>query len=222
MYTDATGAIKRDDATYAASRWAHGISSFTWQIYNGQINQPLTIDLNGPYPGADVTYQFGRESQRWWKIFAQIIGSASVPVTDIYVQNAVHVTSDRDWKNILQDISGDETFLAAWGKLSYKFYQMKAAITEKGNDARIHAGLIAQDVIQALTDAGLDWTRYGLVSLEEWPAQDEEVDDYGIVTQQAREAGKKYSLRMDECHAVEATYQRWRMDKIEAAIAAMK
>lgn len=222
MYTDATGAIKRDDATYAGSRWAHGLNSFSWQIFNGQLNQPITVNLNGPYPGADITYTFGTEAARWWKIFAQIIGSASVPVTDIYVQNAVHVTSDRYWKNILQDISSDETFLAAWGTLSYKFYQMKAAIAEKGDDARIHAGLIAQDVIQALTDAGLDWTRYGLVSLEEWPAQDEEVDDYGIVTQQAREAGKKYSLRMDECHAVEATYQRWRMDKIEAAIAVMK
>ncbi|MEB4601164.1 tail fiber domain-containing protein [Raoultella ornithinolytica] len=222
MYTDATGAIQRDDATYNGSRWAHGLTTFAYQFFTGQLHQPFTGNQSGVYPGADVTYTVGTEAARWWKIFAQIIGSASVPVTDIYVQNAVHVTSDRDWKNILQDISGDETFLAAWGTLSYKFYQMKAAITEKGDDARIHAGLIAQDIIQALTDAGLDWTRYGLVSLEEWPAQDEEVDDYGIVTRQAREAGKKYSLRMDECHAVEATYQRWRMDKIEAAIAAMK
>lgn len=99
---------------------------------------------------------------------------------------------------------------------------MRPCSRAAANPARSHAGLIAQDVIQVLTDAGLDWKRYGLVSLSEWTAQDEDVDDFGVFTQQARAAGKKYSPRMDECHAVEAAYQRWRMDKIESAIAAMK
>ncbi|WPO20853.1 right-handed parallel beta-helix repeat-containing protein [Raoultella ornithinolytica] len=222
MYTDAAGAIQRDDATYSGSRWAHGVSSFAWQIYNGQLNQPFSVNVNGPYPGADVTYTLGTEAARWYKIFAQIIGSPLVPVTDIYVQNDIHVTSDETWKNILGNISGNEAFLTAWGTLSYKIFQMKSAVADKGDDARIHAGLIAQDVIQALTDAGLDWTRYGLVTLEQWDDQDEELDDYGVVVKAAVAAGQKYSLRMAECQAVEAAYQRWRIDKIEAAIAAMK
>lgn len=223
MYTDAAGAIQRDDSTYAGSRWAHGVSSFAWQIYNGQVNQPFSIDLNGPYPGADITYTCGRESARWWKGFFQIIGSATVPVTDIYVQNDVHVTSDKWWKDIIGTVSENDTLMEAWGTLSYKLYQMKAAVAKKGADeARIHAGLIAQDIITAFTDAGLDWTRYGLISLEEWDTQEEEKDDFGIIIKEAREAGQKYSLRMAECQAVEAAYQRWRMDKIEAAIAAME
>lgn len=223
MYTDSAGTIQRDDATYAGARWAHGLNSFAWQIYNGQTNQPFTVNLNGPYPGADVTYTLGTEAARWWKFFAQIIGSASVPVTDIYVQNAVHVTSDINWKTIDSNISDNEALLTAWGNLYYKLYQMNAAIEEKGaEEARLHSGLIAQDVIQVLTDAGLDWTRYGLVTLEQWDDQDEERDEYGVVVKPAVAAGEKYSLRMDECQAVEAAYQRWRMDKIESAIAVMK
>lgn len=101
----------------------------------------------------------------------QIIGSSTVPVTDIYVQNDVHVTSDVTWKDIVGTVSENDALMGAWGTLSYKLYQMKAAVAEKGADeARIHAGLIAQDIITAFTDAGLDWTRYGLISLEEWDA----------------------------------------------------
>ncbi|HDT6553005.1 TPA: hypothetical protein QFU93_000118 [Raoultella ornithinolytica] len=223
MSVDAAGNIIRDDASYAASRWGFGLNSYALQIYNGYLNQPLTVDLSGPYPGADTTYTFGRESARWWKGFFQIIGSSTVPVTDIYVQNDVHVTSDVTWKDIVGTVSENDALMGAWGTLSYKLYQMKAAVAEKGADeARIHAGLIAQDIITAFTDAGLDWTRYGLISLEEWDAREEEVDEYGVTIQEAREAGQKYSLRMAECQAVEAAYQRWRMDKIEAAIAAMK
>ncbi|WP_046852181.1 tail fiber/spike domain-containing protein [Raoultella planticola] len=223
MSVDAAGNIIRDDASYAASRWGFGLSSYALQIYNGKLNQPFTADLNGPYPGADITYNCGRESARWWKGFFQIIGSATVPVTDIYVQNDVHVTSDKWWKDIIGRVSENDALMGAWGALSYKLYQMKAAVAEKGKDeARIHAGLIAQDIITAFTDAGLDWTRYGLISLEEWDTQEEEKDDFGIIIKEAREAGQKYSLRMAECQAIEAAYQRWRMDKIESDIREMK
>ncbi|HHU4123593.1 TPA: tail fiber domain-containing protein, partial [Raoultella ornithinolytica] len=223
MSVDAAGNIIRDDASYAASRWGFGLTSYALQIYNGQLNQPFTADLNGPYPGADITYQFGREASRWWKGFFQILGSSAVPVTDIYLQNAPHVTSDIRWKDVIGSVTEYETLMDAWGRLSYKFFQMKEAIALKGGDnARIHAGLIAQDIITAFNEAGLDWNKYGLISKEAWEAQEETIDEYGAVIQAPRQQGEKYSLRMDECFAVEMTYQRWRMDKIEAAIAAMK
>ncbi|HDT6553523.1 TPA: tail fiber domain-containing protein [Raoultella ornithinolytica] len=223
LSVDASGNFVRDDASYAASRWGFGLSSYALQIYNGQINQPLTCDVSGPYPGSDITYQLGREASRWWKGFFQILGSSAVPVTDIYLQNAPHLTSDIRWKYVIGSVSEYNALMEAWGRLGYKLFKMKEAVAEKGADnARIHAGLIAQDVIQALTDAGLDWTRYGLIAQEVWDAQDEISDEYGVVTQAERAAGDKFSLRMDECYAVEAAYQRWRIDKIEAAIAEMK
>lgn len=104
-------------------------------------------------------------------------------------------------------------------------WQLNAAVEEKGTEnARWHTGLIAQQVKDALTNAGLDWTRYGLITYESWeavPAKPNVVDDFGDLISEATEAkdaGEIYMLRMEECFAVEAAYQRRRLDRIEDMI----
>src|SRR3546814_20875506 len=47
------------------------------------------------------------------------------------------------------------------------------AIAHKGDDARLHAGVLAQEVHDAFIAAGLDGFRYGLLGYDPW---DEKTD----------------------------------------------
>lgn len=124
---------------------------------------------------------------------------------DCFLQNAPTVVSDERHKSNIRAI--DDELLDAWGTIDFKMWQLNAAIDEKGaENARWHVGLIAQQVKDALTNAGLDWTKYGLITYESWESDEE------------KEAGELYMLRMEECFAVESAYQRRKLDRIEATL----
>lgn len=92
------------------------------------------------------------------------IGSGTNTVNNIYSQNAVIVVSDEHFKAGVQDIP--EELITAVGSVKSKMWQLNAAIREKGSDARWHVGVIAQEVRDAITEAGLDWRKYGLIAEE--------------------------------------------------------
>lgn len=179
------------------------------------------------------------------------IGSSGNTVKNIYTQNAVTVVSDRDHKPVREAIPDNILDIwGAIGIKRFKYDWAIAEKGEDG--ARWHVGYIAQDIIEAFEAAGEDATKWALVVRNEWPAEDEVVeswnDEYETVPAQYDEQGQKVSeetqvlvrqagsrvvkeaiqagsewrLVMDECNAMEAAYQRRRLDRIEAAIAGSK
>jgi hypothetical protein len=73
-----------------------------------------------------------------------------------------------------------------------KKYRFKDAVAAKGDDARIHVGVVAQEVIAAFASEGLDANRYGLLCYDEWK---EELDeDQNVV----KAAGDRYGIRYDQ------------------------
>lgn len=101
-----------------------------------------------------------------------IIGASNATVKDIFIQNAPTVVSDQNYKANIKNLS--DALLDAWGDLNFSMWQLNSAIAEKGEaEARWHIGLIAQQVKDALTAHGLDWTRYGLITHESWDATEE-------------------------------------------------
>jgi hypothetical protein len=92
------------------------------------------------------------------------IGSSTNTIRNIYSQNAVTVVSDKNLKSSVQDLPIE--LINAVGSVKFKMWKLNSAIKEKGSDeARWHVGVIAQEVKDAITNAGLDWTRYGLITL---------------------------------------------------------
>ena len=79
-----------------------------------------------------------------------------------------------------------------------KKFCFKDAVSIKGEDARIHVGVIAQEVVSAFQSEGLDATKYGLLCYDEWDEQPEEKDFDGNVIQQYRPAGNRYGIRYDQ------------------------
>ena len=126
----------------------------------------------------------------------------------------------------------------AWGRVGFKQYRFKEAVEKKGADARLHVGVIAQHILAAFEAEGLDATKYGIVCHDSWEDQyeyetvtDQEavLDEKGnVVTPEkthqvkrfVKTAGDVYTVRYEEALALEAAYQRWRLKKIEEALAA--
>jgi hypothetical protein len=120
------------------------------------------------------------------------LGSASYRYQDIYATNGTIITSDGRSKVDVADLSDAENRVAQAIKGLVRKFRYADAVTLKGDDARIHVGVVAQDVIAAFMAEGLDPMRYGIVCYDEWP---EEVDESGRVIV---EAGNRYGVRYTE------------------------
>lgn len=75
---------------------------------------------------------------------------------------------------------------------------MKDSVAEKGDSARWHFGVIAQDVVKAFEDNGLNAFDYGVICYDEWNDTPAEYDDSGNEVAPAVVAGSSYAIRYDE------------------------
>jgi len=108
----------------------------------------------------DNTADLGRSTARW---------------DDIYASNTSIIgTSDANEKQQIASLTDAEiTAAKALSKL-FKTFKWNSAVESKGDNARTHTGHIAQDVQQAMTDAGLDAGDYAFfISSTWWETQTE-------------------------------------------------
>ena len=93
---------------------------------------------------------------------AHDIGTAVYPWRDIYAQNTTIQTSDRNTKQDEEFLNESELRVAVACKSLLKKFRWKSSVEQKGNEARIHFGIIAQDLKQAFENEGLDAGRYAM------------------------------------------------------------
>lgn len=179
---------------------------------------------NVPFvPWGDNILDLGLASNRWKEIFA---GTGTIN------------TSDEREKQDIEPI--EDAVFRAWAKVNFVQYRFRDAVAKKGDNARIHVGLIAQRVKEAFESEGLDAFEYGLLCYNEWDDEYEDVevvdveevrDENGevITPQQSHKekrlvnaAGNRYGIRYDEALALECAYQRWLNNKLEARVAALE
>jgi hypothetical protein len=104
-------------------------------------------------PNIDDTYNIGSGTYRW---------------DDIYATNGTIQTSDRNEKQDIEALSDAEQRVAVAAKGLLRKFRWKSAVAEKGEDARIHFGIIAQDLQDAFTAEGLDAGRYAMFINSTW------------------------------------------------------
>ena len=162
------------------------------------------------------------------------LGSPSFKFSQIYASSDAINTSDR---NLKQDITNiDETLIENWGNVQWCSFKFKASVEEKGEDARIHTGLIAQDLYNTLEDYSIDASKYGFFCYDTWDDQYDiqyvtaiEEDEEGNPKEVQKEiktlikaAGEQYSLRYMEIQAIENVYLRKEIEKLKTEIEALK
>ena len=96
------------------------------------------------------------------------LGKNSSRYRDIYAGNGTIQTSDRNEKQDIEELSEAEQRVAVACKGLLRKFRWKSSVEEKGDDARIHFGIIAQDLQDAFTAEGLDAGRYGMFINSTW------------------------------------------------------
>lgn len=144
----------------------------------------------GFYPTPTNTWKLGRLGNLW---------------TEVFATNPVINVSDADLKTSLTALSGKE--LAAGNAMLDNIitFQWNDAIEAKGgkDKARLHVGLIAQDVKAVFAKNGMSADRYGIYCYDEWDADAD------------REAGKQHALRTTEAMLLMLASLNERVKKLE-------
>ena len=96
------------------------------------------------------------------------LGLTSGRFDDIYATNGTIQTSDENEKQDIEALSDAEKRVATAAKGLIKKFRWKDKVTEKGNDARIHVGIIAQDLKAAFEAESLDASRYAMFCSDTW------------------------------------------------------
>jgi hypothetical protein len=138
---------------------------------------------SGLRPQADGTLNLGSASQRW---------------NTVYATTATINTSDVRAKQDIADLSAAEKRVAVALKGMIKTFRFKDAVQLKGTHARIHVGVMAQEVIAAFQVEGLDAMRYSLICYDEWDATGEILNEDGTIHTPAVTAGNRYGIRYEE------------------------
>lgn len=97
------------------------------------------------------------------------IGAGSLRIKTINLVNAPSVTSDATMKTNPLPIT--DTVLDAWADVDFISYKLLLSIDKKGQAARTHFGVIAQQVESAFKAHNLDAFEYGILCRETWEAE---------------------------------------------------
>jgi hypothetical protein len=96
------------------------------------------------------------------------LGHPSYRFDDIYATNGTIQTSDANEKQDIASLTSAEMLVAKRISALFKTFRWKDKVAAKGNDARTHTGIIAQDVQAAFTAEGLDAGDYSLFTSSTW------------------------------------------------------
>jgi len=124
-------------------------------------NTVTVVPATGFSPSVDNAYVLGGPSNRW---------------TTVYATTALINTSDARQKQQGRSLSDAERAVAIKVKGLIKTFKYNAAVEKKGDAARIHVGVYAQELSDAFASEGLDATQYGMFCYDEL----ESTNVYGV------------------------------------------
>ena len=138
---------------------------------------------NAMFPGADNAYSIGTAARRW-----SVVYSATATIN----------TSDERAKEQIKSLSDAQIEVAKALKGMIKQFKFKEGVAKKGDAARIHVGVIAQEVAQVFVDNGLNPEDYALFCHDQWDETPEVLDNEGNIIVAYEPAGDRYGIRYEE------------------------
>lgn len=145
--------------------------------------QPILSDSSEFGPATDNVTTLGSASRRW---------------TVVYATTGAINTSDARSKVQDRPLSEVEKTVAIKVKGLLKAFKFSDAVQLKGDKARIHFGVYAQEVATAFESEGLSADDYGLFCYDEWEATPAVLNEDGEEVTPAVEAGNRFGIRYEE------------------------
>ena len=96
------------------------------------------------------------------------LGKSNARLDNIYATNGTIQTSDFNEKQDIASLTATEMLVGKRISALFKTFRWKDKVVEKGDNARTHTGVIAQDVQAAFTAEGLDAGDYSLFTSSTW------------------------------------------------------
>jgi hypothetical protein len=150
---------------------AYNISQYT-SIFGGPTSMVLNVSGSGSNPLLTLTTSTVIVGANYWLISSQDgtanLGAGSNRWNTVYATNGTINTSDANEKQQIANLTAAELAVAKSLKGLIKTFKFNDAVTEKGGNARIHVGVIAQDVQAAFMAQGLDPNNYGVFCSDTW------------------------------------------------------
>jgi hypothetical protein len=160
------------------------VSSGSGGVYQVVAGASVTQAGTGYFrPTTDNTANLGGTSNRWATVYA---GTATIN------------TSDAREKQQIRDVNVAERAVAVRVKGLLRAFKFNDAVETKGNGARIHFGVIAQDIANAFAAEGLNAEDYALFCFDQWEEQPEILGDDGVLISSYIPAGNRYGIRYEE------------------------
>lgn len=127
------------------------------------------------------------------------LGDGTFKWGQIYSTSGTINTSDERQKQDIETLSQAELNVATALKGLIRKFRYRDAVLSKGDNARTHIGIIAQDVKAAFEAENLDSFEYGILCFDQW--DDTYESDLNGDQVLVREAGEEYAIRYDELMA---------------------
>jgi len=96
------------------------------------------------------------------------LGLSSYKFDNVYATNGTIQTSDRNKKQDIEELTEAETRVAVACKGLLRKYKWKSRVESKGDEARTHFGIIAQDLEAAFEAEGLNASKYAMFCSDTW------------------------------------------------------
>ena len=141
---------------------AGAIGTINGYIYIGSDSVQQT------YIGFNNNYVYPSNNAGGFKDNAIDLGNGSARFDDVYATNTSITTSDQNEKQQIASLTTAEITAAKSISTLFKTFKWNDKVEAKGDDARTHTGVIAQEVQTAMTDAGLDAADYAFWCSNTW------------------------------------------------------
>lgn len=135
-----------------------------------RVTQFLTEQNNTGFLGVNGTAEYGFDGVRFYPNTdnARDLGLSSRRWDDIYATNSTIITSDRNEKQDIEELTDAERRVAVAAKGLLRKFRWIDSVEAKGDEARIHFGIIAQDLQAAFEAEGLHAGRYAMFTHTTW------------------------------------------------------
>lgn len=178
------------------------------------------------YLGSNNSYKWLIDTNGYFKPTTDnsvSLGTITNRPTVIYSVSGTINTSDKREKQDIRPLNEKERAVGIRLKGLIKTFKWIESVKSKGDNARIHCGVVADEVEQAFIDEGLDPSKYGIWCYDEWEAspavitpakiepaihdengeliKPEEIISPEEITSPAIEAGNRKGIRYDQLFA---------------------
>jgi hypothetical protein len=139
------------------------------------------------------------------------LGVSSARFDNVFATNGTIQTSDRNEKQDIEELTDAEKRVAVVAKGLMRKYRWKSAVAEKGDNARTHFGIIAQDLQDAFTAESLDASKYAMFCSDTWWEKEITVDAVEADEENGIEAKDAYTYIDTKEEATEGYTEKTRL-----------